>query len=107
MIEEDDIGRNGGGRSSYLFQFSLAYQCRGFGPIAPLRKLAGNFRTRTGCERPEFVQRFLGAEFRRIEGCVRYRAGSVIPGGLNFRTDRRRAFSSASTASPKFHSYEE
>ena len=82
VIEQKKIGRDRGGGARNLFQFALADQRGRIGLVAVLQKFAGDLRSRAGCERTQFVERFFRAELGNLGGfrCSGQTAGAVSRG---------------------------
>jgi hypothetical protein len=64
VVEENELRLHRSGSPAYLLQLAFADQSCGIGPITALEEFTGDFRSRTFCERAQFVQRLLGAELR-------------------------------------------
>ena len=66
VIEQNHIRGNRGRRARNFLQLALADQRGGIGPVLALGEFAGDLGARARRQRPQFVERFLGAEIRRI-----------------------------------------
>lgn len=95
MIEEDDVGGDGGGCAGDFFELAFADERGGIGTVAMLHELAGNLGSGAGGERAQFVKRFFGAEVGRIDAARGGDAGGVIAGGLSSSSERGVARSGA------------
>ena len=66
VIEQNHIRGNRGCRARNFLQLALADQRGRIGPVLALGEFTGNLGARARRQRPQFIERFLGAKIRGI-----------------------------------------